>query len=136
MLYPGRVAQRKSSIPNPDIRVTDRTSPTFLVHSYDDPMNPVDNSLAYAAALRKAGVPSEIHIFANGGHAFGLRSVDATATAWAPLAEAWMRAIGVLGRLRRDPSVSRRGCFRGSIRRFATFIREDAARTIRTEEIV
>jgi acetyl esterase/lipase len=96
VLYPGRVANRTNLTPNPDIRVTDRTSPTFLVHAYDDPMNPVENSLAYAAALRKAGVPSEIHIFANGGHAFGLRRIASTATAWAPLAEAWLKAIGVI----------------------------------------
>jgi len=97
VLYPGRVAQRKTFIPNPDIHVTDRTSPTFLVHAFDDPMNPVDNSLAYAAALRKARVPSEIHIFANGGHAFRLRRIASTATAWAPLAAAWLKAIGVIG---------------------------------------
>ena len=95
VLYPGRVAPKGT--PNPAIQVTDRTSPTFLVHSYDDPMNPVENSLVYAAALRKAGVPSEIHIFANGGHAFGLRRTASTATAWASLAEAWLKAIGVAG---------------------------------------
>jgi acetyl esterase/lipase len=98
VLYPGRVASKRSGLTlNPDIHVTDRTSPTFLVHASDDPMNPVENSLAYAVALRKAGVPSEIHIFANGGHAFGLRRVASTATAWAPLAESWLRAIGVIG---------------------------------------
>lgn len=98
VLYPGRVAKRGSFETNPDINVTARTSPTFLVHAYDDPMNPVENSLAYAAALRKAGVPSEIHIFASGGHAFGLRRIPSTATAWAPLAEAWLKAIEVIGR--------------------------------------
>lgn len=98
VLYPGRVVfKRANSASNPDIQVTDRTSPTFLVPAYDDPMNPVENSLTYAAALRKAGVPAEIHIFANGGHAFGLRRVASTATAWAPLAEAWLKAIGVIG---------------------------------------
>lgn len=95
VLYPGRVASRRAA--NPDIQVTAHASPTFLVHSYDDPMNPVENSLVYAAALRKAGVPSEIHIFANGGHAFGLRRIDSTATAWPTLAEAWLKAIGVIG---------------------------------------
>jgi len=98
VLYPGRMAyQRTNFTPNPDVRVTARTSPTFLVHAYDDPMNPVENSLLYAAALRKAGVPFETHIFANGGHAFGLRRVGSTAMAWAPLAEAWLKAIGVIG---------------------------------------
>jgi acetyl esterase/lipase len=98
VLYPGRVVSKRSNFaPNPDIQVTDRTSPTFLVHAWDDPMNPVENSLAYGAALRKAGVPAEVHIFGNGGHAFGLRRIAATATAWAPLAEAWLKSIGVIG---------------------------------------
>ena len=97
VLYPGRVAYRQTNfVPNPDIVVTDRTSPTFLVHTFDDPMNPVENSLIYAAALRKAGVHSEIHIFATGGHAFGLRRTESSATAWPQLAEAWMKGIGVL----------------------------------------
>ena len=97
VLYPGRVASRRANFtPNPDIRVTERTSPTFLVHAYDDPMNPVENSVAYAAALRKAGVPSEIHIFATGGHAFGLRRIGATATAWPQLAEAWLQSLDVI----------------------------------------
>ena len=95
VLYPGRVG-RTNFVPNPDIVVTDRTPPTFLVHAFDDPLNPVENSLMYAAALRKAGVRSEIHIFASGGHAFGLRRTGASATAWPRLAEAWMKDIGVL----------------------------------------
>ena len=98
VLYPGRVAYRSTNfVPNPDIRVTDRTPPTFLVHTYDDPMNPVENSLLYAAALRKAGVPAEIHVYAKGGHAFGLRRTESSATAWPQLAEAWLKTIGVIG---------------------------------------
>ena len=98
VLYPGRMAYRQTNFaPNPDIRVTDRTPPTFLVHAYDDPMNPVENSLLYAAALRKAGVPAEIHVYAKGGHAFGLRRTALSATAWPQLAEAWLKAIGIIG---------------------------------------
>lgn len=99
VLYPGRMAYRGTGFaPNPDIRVTGRTPPTFLVHAYDDPMNPVENSLLYAAALRKAGVPAEIHVYAKGGHAFGLRRTALSATAWPQLAEAWLNVIGVIGR--------------------------------------
>jgi acetyl esterase/lipase len=98
VLYPGRVAYRRTNFaPNPDIRVTDRTPPTFLVHAYDDPLNPVENSRLYAAALRKAGVPAEIHLYAKGGHAFGLRRTALAATAWPELAEAWLKTIGVIG---------------------------------------
>lgn len=97
VLYPGRMAYRQTNfVPNPDIRVTANTPPTFLVHAYDDPLNPVENSLLYAAALRKAGVPAEIHIYAKGGHAFGLRRTALAATAWPELAEDWMKVIGVL----------------------------------------
>jgi len=97
ILYAGRVVYRQTNfVPNPAIVVTERTPPTFLVHSFDDPMNPVENALIYAAALRKAGVQSEIHIFATGGHAFGLRRIESPATAWPQLAEAWMKGIGVL----------------------------------------
>lgn len=97
VLYAGRVAYRQMNfVPNPDIVVTERTPPTFLVHSFDDPMNLVENALIYAAALRNAGVQSEVHIFATGGHAFGLRRIESSATAWPQLAEAWMKGIGIL----------------------------------------
>lgn len=98
VLYPGRMAYRRTNFaPNPDIRVNARTPPTFLVHAYDDAMNPVENSLLYSAALRKAGVPAEVHVYAKGGHAFGLRRTGLSASGWPQLAEAWMRVIGILG---------------------------------------
>jgi acetyl esterase/lipase len=81
--------------PNPDIRVTSRTPPTFLVHANDDDMNPVENSLLYVAALRRAGVPLEIHVYATGGHAFGLRRTGLSASGWPQLAEAWLQGLGV-----------------------------------------
>lgn len=99
VLYPGRVTNRRVDWAfNPAIRVTDRTPPTFLVHAYDDDLNPVENSLFYATALRRAGVPSELHVYAEGGHAFGLRRTARPVTRWPQLAEAWLVAIGVLRR--------------------------------------
>lgn len=97
VLYPGRMAYRQSGFkPNPAIQVTAKTPPTFLVHAYDDALNPVENSLLYATALRKAGVPAEIHVFAKGGHAFGLRRTGLAASGWPQLAEEWLRSIGVI----------------------------------------
>jgi acetyl esterase/lipase len=99
VLYPGRMAYRRTNFaPNPDIRVTGRTPPTFLVHAYDDDLNLVENSLLYANALRRAGVPSEIHVYAKGGHAFGLRRTGLSASGWPELAAAWLKAIGVVER--------------------------------------
>jgi acetyl esterase/lipase len=96
VLSPGRVAYRQTNfVPNPAIQVTGSTPPTFLVHAYDDPLNVVENSLLYAAALRKAGVSAEIHVYAKGGHAFGLRHTELSATTWPQLAEAWLKVIGI-----------------------------------------
>jgi acetyl esterase/lipase len=99
VLYPGRMAYRHTNFrPNPAIRVTGRTPPTFLVHAYDDDMNVVENSLLYANALRQAGIPAEIHIYAKGGHAFGLRQTGLSASGWPQLAVAWMQGLGVPGK--------------------------------------
>lgn len=98
-LYPGHLAvpERDFAL-NPDIRVTSRTPPTFLLQAEDDPVDPVENSLVYHAALRKAGVPVELHLFAKGGHAFGLRRTSAPITDWPRLVERWLGEIGVLAR--------------------------------------
>ena len=99
VLYAGRMtSRRRDFVPNPDINVTDRTPPTFVVHAYDDPMNPVDNALLYAMALRKAGVPAELHVYAKGGHAFGFRRTGLPSSEWPQLAEAWLKSIGVIGK--------------------------------------
>jgi acetyl esterase/lipase len=62
-LYPGHLAiPEKNFALNPDIKVTSETPPTFLLQAEDDPTDPVENSLLYYAALRKAGVPAEMHV--------------------------------------------------------------------------
>ncbi|MDB5721466.1 MAG: hypothetical protein JWP15_2084 [Alphaproteobacteria bacterium] len=81
----------------PDIRVTSDTPPTFLVQAEDDRVDGVEQSLAYYVALKKAGVPTEMHLYAQGGHAFGLRSPRLPVGRWPLLAEQWLHAIGVLG---------------------------------------
>ena len=96
-LYPGHIAvPERRFAQNPDIKVTSRTPPTFIVQAEDDPVDPVENSIVYHAALRKAGVPVELHLYAKGGHAFGLRRTSAPITAWPDLAERWLATIGIL----------------------------------------
>lgn len=95
-LYPGHLAVPEKNFElNPDLKVTSRTPPTFLLQAEDDPVDPVENSLVYYAALRKAGVPAEMHVFVTGGHAFGLRPTDAAITRWPALVEIWLTTIGV-----------------------------------------
>ena len=103
-LYPGHLAiPERGFALNPDIRVTGQTPPTFLLHAEDDPVDPVENSLVYYSALRKAGVPAELHVYVRGGHAFGLRRTESPITAWPELVEAWLGATGVTGRTGRGP---------------------------------
>jgi acetyl esterase/lipase len=81
---------------NPDIRVTRDTPPTFLVQAENDNVDGVEESLACYIALKKAGVPVEMHLYAQGGHAFGLRRTKFPITAWPELAEKWLRTIGMI----------------------------------------
>lgn len=81
---------------NPEVPVTSRTPPTFLLQAEDDPVDSVNNSLAYYIALKKAGVPVEMHLYAQGGHAFGLRRTEFPITKWPELVETWLRTIGMI----------------------------------------
>ena len=81
---------------NPNIPVTSQTPPTFLLQAEDDPVDSVNNSLVYFAALKKAGVPVEMHLYAQGGHAFGLRRTKFPITEWPQLVETWLGTIGII----------------------------------------
>ncbi len=81
---------------NPEIPVTSQTPPTFLLQAEDDHVDNVNDSLAYYVALKKAGVPVEIHLYAHGGHAFGLRRTELPITGWPQLVETWLGTIGMI----------------------------------------
>ena len=76
-----------------DMKVTARTPPTLLVQAEDDGVK-VENSLVYYAALKQAKVPAEMHLFAKGGHGYGLRRTELPITGWPLLAEQWLRSVG------------------------------------------
>ena len=96
-LYPGHLAvPEKDFALNPDIQVTNRTPPTFLLQAQDDPVDPVENSLMYYSALRKAGVPAELHVYLKGGHAFALRPTESPITRWPQLVETWLTTLGMI----------------------------------------
>jgi len=81
---------------NPDIPVSPQTPPTFLLQAEDDHVDNVNDSLAYYIALKNAGVPVEMHLYAQGGHAFGLRPTKFPITKWPQLVETWLRTIGMI----------------------------------------
>jgi acetyl esterase/lipase len=96
-LYPGHICREGNTL-DPGLRVTKQTPPTFLLHAWDDPVDDVCESLVYARALEDAGVSTEVHLFAKGGHAFGLRPTANPITRWPALVEAWLGEIGVIGK--------------------------------------
>lgn len=93
--YPGHLCRAGAKL-DPSIHVTRRTPPTFLLQAWDDPVDDVCNSTLYARALDAAGVPTEVHLFGKGGHAFGLRAKGRAVAVWPSLVETWLKEISVL----------------------------------------
>ena len=81
---------------NPEVPVTNHTPPTFLIQAEDDHVDSVYDALAYYIALKRAGVAAEMHLYAKGGHAFGLRRTNLPITAWPQLVETWLATIGMI----------------------------------------
>ncbi len=76
-------------------QVTSRTPPTFLVHTVNDAVVPVENSMLFASALREAGVGFELHLFEMGPpHGYGLAPSDPVVGVWPRLCEQWLRKHG------------------------------------------
>jgi len=96
-LYPGHLCRNGGKL-DPDLHVTKQAPPTFLLQAWDDPVDEICNSTLYARALDAAGVPAEVHLFAKGGHAFGLRKMEHPVAMWPRLVEAWLGDIGVQGK--------------------------------------
>lgn len=98
-IYPGHLAWSHNGLAlNPDIRahISPQTPPTFLLQNEDDHVDRVEDSLSYYVALKQAGIPVEMHLYAQGGHAFGLRRTERPVTAWPALVETWLRSIHML----------------------------------------
>jgi acetyl esterase/lipase len=79
-----------------ELQVTARTPPTFLFHTANDGVVPVENSVRFFLALRKAGVPAEMHIFENGPHGVGMGLTDPSLAQWPQLLATWLRARGLM----------------------------------------
>ncbi|MGD0904248.1 MAG: alpha/beta hydrolase [Terracidiphilus sp.] len=98
-IYPGHLSfgDEKLEKPklNPDIasHLTRQTPPTFILQNEDDHVDVINQSLVYYIALKNAGVPVEMHLYAQGGHAFGLRRTKLPVTRWPELVETWLGTI-------------------------------------------
>jgi acetyl esterase/lipase len=96
LVYPGGVVAPKKDELSPEIRVTKETPPTFFAHAGDDRVRP-ENSVVMYLALKKAGVPAELHVYASGGHGFGLRPSARPCSTWPQRCAEWLRTQGFLG---------------------------------------
>ncbi|HEX4167686.1 MAG TPA: alpha/beta hydrolase [Bryobacteraceae bacterium] len=96
-LYPGHLQGSSSGLElNPKIPVTRNTPPTFLLQAEDDHVDSVNDSLVYYIALKNAEVPVDMHLYAHGGHAFGLRRTNLPITDWPRLVERWLASIKMI----------------------------------------
>ncbi len=96
IIYPGYLAlPRQGMVPNPNVQPTAQTPPSFILQAEDDPVH-VENAVEYFMELKNAKVPAELHIYAEGGHGYGLRRTQLPITAWPQLVEVWLRTIKIL----------------------------------------
>src|SRR4051794_9936524 len=94
-IYPGGVLKRGTSEISPEIQVTSQTPPSFLVVASDD-RGSLESTVLYYLALKRAGVPAELHVYETGGHGFGMRPSPKAYATWPKRCEEWMRDRGLL----------------------------------------
>lgn len=96
IVYPGYLALAEQNMAtNAEIKPTKDTPPSFIVQAEDDPVH-VENATNYFLQLKQADVKAELHIYAEGGHGYGLRRTKLPVTAWPQLVETWLDTIGVI----------------------------------------
>jgi acetyl esterase/lipase len=95
LVYAGGFHDEKTGTLRDYVKVTETAPPMFLVHAGDDRVN-AENSIQLYSALKKAKVPAELHVYASGGHGYGLRPTDAPVTQWPSRCEDWLKGLKIL----------------------------------------
>jgi acetyl esterase/lipase len=96
IIYPGYLTDEPAlDHIAPGVAPNATTPPTFLLQAEDDPVH-VENVVLYFQALKQAKVPAELHIFAQGGHGYGLRPTALPVTHWPALVDTWLHTIHIL----------------------------------------
>ncbi|HXX93135.1 MAG TPA: alpha/beta hydrolase [Planctomycetota bacterium] len=94
MLYSGYFKVKDGL--SPTIRRPAGIPPLFIVHASDDPVSEVEHSVMMYLAMKRAGAPVEMHVYATGGHGFGVRKVGHPCEGWTDRFTEWMRKTGLL----------------------------------------
>ncbi len=95
LIYPAYLVKTDFPVLNAEVEVSPKSPPTFMVHAGNDAI-PVSGTVNYYLALQQAKVPAELHVYAEGGHGYGLRPTADEITRWPLLAEKWMRGLKLL----------------------------------------
>jgi acetyl esterase/lipase len=93
LVYPGGLVEKDGTL-KPEFKPKKDTAPMFFAHSSDDPVSS-ENSVALYLALKKNNVPAELHLYASGGHGYGMRKTDHPCATWPDRAADWMKARGL-----------------------------------------
>lgn len=101
LIYPGGIATNTGEL-KPEFTVNKETPPMFFAHAADDRVTPL-SSTALFTALKLRDVPAELHVYARGGHGYGLRPTDQPVTHWPVQAEGWLRSMGITGKREEEP---------------------------------
>lgn len=96
MLGPGEADAALVKDLSNELQVTPETPPTFLFHTNEDHGVPPENSVLFYLALRRAGVPAEMHIYQRGRHGVGLAARDPILATWSGRLRDWMKTNGWL----------------------------------------
>lgn len=102
VIYPGGLIDNATGQLREEVKVTRETPPMFFAHAQDDGVS-VENSVQLFRALKKAGVPSELHVYDAGGHGYGLRPVpELPVTTWPDRCADWLKRRGLLTQPKSD----------------------------------
>jgi acetyl esterase/lipase len=95
-VYSGYLVRKETGLLSEHVMIRARTPPVFLVHAGDDTMADAENSVGMYLALKRVGIPAELHIYAKGEHGFGVRKKGIPTDAWTDACISWLRGLGML----------------------------------------
>jgi acetyl esterase/lipase len=95
-VYPGYLKDKEKTELTLNISVPPKTPPIFLVHGDADLVSPPEGSVLMYLALKRAGIPAEVHIYANTAHDFGVRELGHSFSNWTKDCAGWLKSIGVI----------------------------------------
>ncbi len=95
-VYSGYFKFKEHGDLSPTVRTPANTPPLLFIHASDDSISDVEHSVTFYLALKRAGIHTDLHVYATGGHGFGVRPTNATCAVWTQACVGWLRNRGFL----------------------------------------